>query len=257
MKQTVIYLLGLIILLYLSVAAFLYFNQHNLLYHPTPKVKSEFKTIKFKDGNILINAYVLNEDKKDAIIVFGGNNDSMAEVAKVFNNEFKNYSIYLLDYRGYGLSEGKPSQEAIFKDALKLYDYVFKKHKNINIIGRSLGTSVASYVASKRDVKKLVLVTPFDSILNIAKERYFFLPVSLLVKDKYESINFIKDIKAKTLILIASNDKIVSSKRSGNLIKHFKKYNKDFEVVKFNSGHNDIVEDKNYFKLIKEFLNKN
>jgi pimeloyl-ACP methyl ester carboxylesterase len=225
-----------------------------MLYHPTPKVKSEFKTIKFKDGNLTINAYVINEDKKDAIIVFGGNNDSIADVAKVFAKVFKNYAIYLLDYRGYGLSQGKPSQEAIFKDAIKLYDYVSKRHKNINIIGRSLGTSVASYVASKRSVNKLVLVTPFDSILNIAKERYFFLPVGLLLKDKYETINFVKNINAKTLILVATNDKIVSQKRSENLIKHFKKQGKDFKVVKFNSGHNDIVEDKNYFKVIKEFL---
>ena len=252
MQKTIFYLTALTLILYLTLAAFLYFNQSNLLYHPTPKVENNFEKIVFKDKSDTTVAYVLNPNQQKALIAFGGNNDSMANVAKIYKDKFKDYTIYLLDYRGYGLSSGKPSQEAIFKDALKLYDFVSKKHKTIDTIGRSLGTAVAIYVASKRDVNKVVLVTPFDSILDIAKERYWFLPVSLLVKDKYLSKNYAKDIKAKVLILVAKNDKIVSLKRTQNLIKALK--DKDIKVVTLNHGHNDIVEDPKYYEIINSFL---
>jgi esterase/lipase len=120
------------------------------------------------------------------------------------------------------------------------------------VIGRSLGSGVATYVASKKEVNKLVLITPFDSILNVAQEQYPLYPLMFLLKDTYDSKSRVSLIKAQSLIIVAKHDKIVSKARSDALIKAFEPSQLEVKII--NKGHINLISDKKYNKVIKHFM---
>jgi pimeloyl-ACP methyl ester carboxylesterase len=91
------------------------------------------------------------------------------------------YAVYLLNYRGFGGSGGSPSEEAIAEDALALFDQVYASHPQIAVVGRSLGSGVAVRLASQRPVQQLILVTPYNSLEEIAEQQYPWLPVKWLL----------------------------------------------------------------------------
>ena len=139
-------------------------------------------------------------------------------------------------------------------DALSIYDEIQDDYQDISIIGRSLGTGVASYLASKRDVLKLALITPFDSIQNVAQARYPMYPMSLLLKDKYNSLKRVPKIKAQTLILIAQNDEVIKRKHSLNLAKKFLSSNLTLKIIK-NTNHNSISNNSSYYTYLINHFN--
>ncbi|MEA3433585.1 MAG: alpha/beta hydrolase, partial [Campylobacterota bacterium] len=158
-----------------------------------------------------------------------------------------------MDYRGYGGSTGEPTEEGLYSDALKLYDTIKPKHSRISIGGRSLGSSIATYVAAHREVSKLALITPFDSIVNVANGRYPIYPVSFLLHDKYDSKSRVKNIRAKTFIVMAQNDKIITRERTQQLIDAFDPSQLEVMIIE-NRGHNDISSDAKYYKIMQDFI---
>jgi len=250
-KQRIMFYLAL----YISIAILLHFTQNKLIYFPAPPVAHNNKSIIIENEGFLIDVIALNSttptDK--AIIYFGGNAESVAFSANDFKKEFKNHAVYLVNYRGYGKSTGHPSEKANYSDALKIYDEFENKHENIIVIGRSLGSGVATYLASKRDISKLVLVTPFDSIERVAQSKFIIFPMSILLDQKYLSINRVKDIKAKSLVLIAENDEIIPFKNSQKLVNKFPSGQIDTVIIK-NSNHNTISDSDSYFESIRGFI---
>jgi len=152
--------LSSLLFIYLAMGAYLYFNQRNFIYHPTPKIMTPYKNWVMENENEKINIIVLNEGHKNAILYFGGNAESMAESADYIAKQFPKFTVYLMDYRGYGLSTGVSSEANIYKDALKLYDSIKVKHTRISIGGRSLGTSVATYVSAHRPPRTAAIEQP-------------------------------------------------------------------------------------------------
>jgi len=108
-------------------------------------------------------------------------------------------------------------------------------------------------LASKRNIEKLVLITPYYSILSIAKERFPMYPVDLILKDKYLSGENIKYFKTKTLIVIAEKDKVVKLDNTKKLINEFPKKQLEILMIK-NATHTDLYKSKKYFEKIKEFI---
>lgn len=244
-----------LLFIYIFFGLLLYVFQDKLLYHPTPNLKTNYDSMVLHENGADVYIHVLNSGHKNAILYFGGNAESMAKSSDYIAQQFPEFTCYLMDYRGYGSSTGKPTQKDIFSDALVLYDKVKKKHEHISIGGRSLGTGVAIYVASKREVSRLALITPYDSIENVAQGRYMMYPVSLLLRDSYNSVKYVPNIKAKTFIVLAENDTIVPRKYSNSLIDSFK--NKELEVdIVQDRGHNDISDDKRYYKIMQDFIGK-
>ncbi len=240
---------------YITIGVLLYIFQDKLLYHPTPNIKIDYPQLVLHRNGAKVVVHVLNEGHKNAILYFGGNGESMAQSADYIAQQFPKITCYLMDYRGYGSSTGKPSQKAIFSDALALYDRVKKKHERISVGGRSLGTGVAVYVAAQRDVSKLALITPYDSIADVAQGRYPMYPVSLLLKDTYDSLSFVSQIKSKTFIILAQNDKVVPRRYSQKLIDAFKKEQLKVDMIQ-NRGHIDISDDARYYKIMQDFIDK-
>ena len=101
----------------------------------------------------------------------------------------------------------------------------------------------------------MILITPYDSIKNIAQKRFPIYPIFLLLKDKYDSIGRVKNIKAKTMILIAENDEVIPKKHSLKLFNEFPSEQIEMKTIS-NSGHNDISYKIEYHKYLKSFLEK-
>lgn len=241
--------------MYIAALIYLYITQDQKIFNfsivekKRPKVLKECKNckeVKLKVEDGLLDGVYLENNSSKLIIYFGGNADDATDFISIFKN-LKNFDIVAFNYRGNALSSGTPSEKALFNDALRIYD-TFANKKEVFVVGRSLGSGVAIYLSSQRDVKKLFLITPYDSIENVAKERYPFFPIHWLIRYKFDSLRYINDVKADLFIFMVKNDNVVSNERTKNLIKHIKS---SVEVKEFdNTTHADILEDKNF---IKEF----
>lgn len=232
---------------------FLYLNQRELLYFPTPDLQTLHETMTLKNEGESIEVIILNKGYENAILYFGGNAESMARSADEIARQFPKFTVYLMDYRGYGSSSGEPTEQGLYSDALKLYDTIKSNHNRISIGGRSLGTGIATYVAAHRKVSKLVLITPYDSIVNVASAMYPLFPVSLLLKDVYDSKSRIKMIKAKTFIVMAEKDTVIARERTLQLIDAFDPEQLEIKIIK-NRGHIDISSDSIYYQMIQDFM---
>ena len=167
---------------YLAVCVYMYLNQRAFIYFPQPGVEyTGEKLVEIRSGEITLRGWVLNDGSDEAVVYFGGNAERPEESIPVFKVIFDSQTVYLINYRGYGESDGSPTEEGLYADALAVCDHVSRNHSKVTVIGRSLGTGVATYVASKREVDGLVLVEPFDSIVNVARASYPFLPVKLFL----------------------------------------------------------------------------
>ncbi len=253
MKKILIYLIKLLLLAYITFGILLFINQRDLLYAPTDKIKYIFNEIVFHNDQESINVIVVNDEKAKAILYFGGNGDTVARSAFAFDRFFPKHTVYLVNYRGYGGSSGKPSEKGIYSDALTIFDQIRSKHSDISVLGRSLGSGVATYLASKREFEKLVLITPYDSVQSMAQERFPMYPMSILLKDKYDSVARVKDIEAKTLVLIAEKDSVITMKHSQKLIDAFPASKVNVKIIK-GVGHNNILNDERYYHILQRFL---
>ena len=244
-----------ILLFYVLIGAVLFFYQRKLIYFPTAEIPHDYEQQQLIHDNITLEVIVLNQGQKEAIIYFGGNAESVVYSAENFLDTFPRQTVYLLNYRGYGGSSGQPSEKGFFADALFLFDKVLEKQTTISVIGRSLGSGVATYLASKRPVKKMALISPFDSITRVAQNNFMIFPMFLMLLDKYDSISRVKDIKAETFVLIAEHDEVIPRIHSQRLIDKFAAEQITVKIIA-DSRHNDISDKVEYYQLLKDFFSK-
>jgi len=204
------------------------------------------------DANIRVS--VREHDGPDALIYFGGNAEDVSMNLPNFVERFPNHALYLMHYRGYGGSEGEPSEAAIMEDAFALFDVVAKRHSRIAAAGRSLGTGVAVHLAAERPVSRLVLITPYDSMTYVAESALPYVPVKWLIKDKYESWQYAPAISVPTLILMAENDEVIPAESTQRLYRLFKEGVATLLVIP-ETRHNSIAYSNIYWHALTAFLN--
>jgi len=237
---------------YLGAMGYIYFTQDDQIFdrcHCAP-TKDGFY---ISNNNAKIWIETRNKGKEKALLYFPGNTEDAWDQIDEIASNLPNHTIYFMHYRGYSKSSGKPSDKLIYSDDLKLYDTVAPKHKVIDVIGRSLGTSSAVYVAANRAVNRLVLTTPFDSLVGPAKMKYPYFPIDALIKYPFPSSKFAPKISAKTLIIECKDDQVVPNKSTQKLIKSFDKSKPIVKIIS-NTTHHSIVDNKEYFKYIDPFL---
>jgi pimeloyl-ACP methyl ester carboxylesterase len=239
-----------IILLYAGICGLVFAFQRSLIYYPQPRTNSEAGTlITFRVGTETVNVSSRPFASPDAVLYFGGNGEDVSRDMPDMEDAFPHRAIYLLHYPGYGGSSGSPSQQGIFADALALYDRVHAGHPNIVVIGRSLGSGVAVWIASQRPVARLVLITPYDSLVDPAVQQYPFLPVRWLLRDKFESWKYAPRVTAPTRMIVAEDDEIIPRSSSERLRTRFKGNVVSYVVVP-GAGHNTIQDSANYWTLL-------
>ena len=210
---------------YILLLTIVFFFQRNLLYHPSvdnylkdqvTNVPTEIEKVKIATlDNINLVAWFYNKniEKFKTILFFHGNAGSLENRTYKLNH-FKdlNVNFLIIAWRGFSGNAGKPNETGLYRDgasAIKWLKLRGVTEKNIILYGESLGTGVAIEVAQNKNYAGIILESPYTSMVNVGKKYYPFFPVSLLLKDKFESYKKIKKVSVPILVLHGKEDKIV------------------------------------------------
>ena len=211
-----------ILVIYISLLVLLFIFQRNLMYHPEEnnysgdKLEVEVEKVKIltSDG-INLQGWFHKKDLKrfKTIIYFHGNAGKLENRIHKLNH-FKDMDVnfLIIAWRGFSGNKGKPSEKGLYIDANSAIKWLKKlglKEKDIILYGESLGTGVATEIAQSNNYAGLILETPFTSMIEAAKNFYPYIPVSLLLKDKYDNQNKIKNINTPVLVMHGEVDQIV------------------------------------------------
>ncbi len=172
-------------------------------------------------------------------------------------SELSGFTVAGLNYRGYGSSEGKASETALKADALTVYDALAARlgpGVPIVVMGRSLGSGIAAYVAAHRDVAGVILVTPYDSLVDVGQDAHPLVPVSLLMRNRFDVAPDAARVKAPTLMLVAGADTLIPPRHAARLAALWAGP-KEVHTVD-NATHGNIIDNPQYWKYIKTFLDK-
>jgi uncharacterized protein len=244
-------LAALIAAIYGLLCAALFAFQRSLIYFPQPRSAGHSAgtvTLPTAVGDVLASARA--HEGPNALIYFGGNAEDVSYSLPGFAAAFPDHALYLMHYRGYGGSAGSPSEAGLVADGLALFDKVRARHSRIVVVGRSLGSGVAIQVASQRPAARLVLVTPFDSLEDLAASQFRMFPVRWLLRDTYRSSQFAPRVSAPTTIVAAENDEVVPRKSAELLFTRFAKGIATIEVLP-GEGHNTIEQSPRYWGSVR------
>ncbi len=192
-------------------------------------------------------------EPKNIVLYFGGNGQDNALMIDTLQ-DIETSAIYSFNYRGYGLSEGTPSEANLYADATALFDSVFAENQDakIIVIGQSLGSAIAGHLATQRNVHKLVLISPVSSIRRIAQDRFYLWIPNIIVKHKFNLVRSAERIQTKTLVIVGLEDTVVSNKHSKLTFEALDGDKAWVEVPK--AGHNDIFMFKETLDRINGFV---
>ena len=219
-KMNLLNVLLILFITYLIVVMFIFFYQRKLLYHPSENnyldetnLNHKIEKIYIQSDTELVSWYYNNNKSYKTILFFHGNAGKLDNRVYKLNELAKlNINYLIVAYRGFSGNQGKPSEEGIYKDSNAAKKWLNENginDKNIILYGESLGTAVAVDLASKNNFAGIILESPFTSMIKLAKKYYPYLPVTILLKDKYESENKLKKINAPILIMHGKKDTIV------------------------------------------------
>jgi hypothetical protein len=232
---------GLLVLAWLGMCLLLFLFQRSLIYFPVPPVAGDVASsfwLETPHARLRISAR-RGPEGSPAIVYFGGNAEDVAQTLPDLSLVFPDHALYLMHYRGYGGSSGRPSEPALAADALALFDEVQRRHPSVVAIGRSLGSGVAVQLAAQRPVQRLVLVTPFDSLRAVAQRHYPWVPVDWLLRERFESDSLAGTLRMPTTLIVAGRDEVVDPSHAHRLFKAFEPGVALLHELP-QAGHNDI-----------------
>jgi len=210
------------VLVYLALLIAIYLLQSHLLYHPARTQLSpaevglsgvEVVNLATQPDEKLIAWFSPAQGDKPTILFLHGNAGDIAGRSERFAYyQEAGYGVMFLSYRGYGASTGSPTEPGLISDANAAYDWLIKQNipaSKIMLVGESLGTGVAVQLAANRPVAAMALEAPFTSTADVARLTYWWLPVGLLMKDQFKSIDYLKDVHIPLLIMHGTDDRLI------------------------------------------------
>ena len=237
---------ALVSVAYLAVIALLYFNQNKFIYYPTGRSSEVPSFVMHRDdANIVVSTDSIQGTQ--AILYFGGNAEDVSQSVRQLSSAFPGKAIYAMHYRSYGGSTGSPSERALISDGLTLYDAIATRHPNITLVGRSLGSGIAIQIAAKKPAEKLILVTPYNSILELAQSQFKLFPVQWILRDTFESWRYAPKIRVPTTLYVASHDQVIPNQSSYALARAFPPGIARVVTLQ-NTDHNSISASPDYLK---------
>lgn len=257
MLKPLLTLLTVLALGYLALCGWFYVKQREFMYFPQHTRTDVAQTnLSLAVSGTTLRGWVVNPGGTHAIIYFGGNAESISAMRDELGRWFPDRSSYLVPYRGFGPNRGTPDEQTLQADALALFDLVQSRHPNgeIAVVGRSLGSGVASQLAAQRPVARLVLVTPFDSLVEVARAHYPWLPVRWLLKDRYDSLHHLAEYAGPILVMRAGDDQVVPAANTKRLVATLKA--RPRVVTLPDTDHDSISGDPAYARALVDFLNQ-
>jgi len=253
----------------LGLPILLYLMQDRLLFFPQPlreedltRIRSAFPeaaeiSIAADDGTALRGWLVRHsrDDPSPLLIYFGGNAEEVSWLIQQ-HARLPGWSLLLMNYRGYGASGGKPGETALFADALSIYDAMRVRPEfrgeRVAVMGRSLGSGVAVYLASRRPLAGAILVTPYDSITSLAQAHYPYLPVRWLLKHPFDSLALAPSLRQRALVLAAEQDVVIPPRHARTLYEAWAGPKSWYQLP--DTDHDGISDHPDYWPLIARFL---
>ena len=256
---------------YAALSFYVYYIQADLLYFPntpgrklvaTPEnIGLHYQNVEFvTDDKISLHGWFIpNKTAKATVLFFHGNAGNIShrlDSIEIFHRLGLN--VFIFDYRGYGQSEGKVSEKGTYQDAEAAWNYLLNRQgiseKQIIIFGRSLGASIASWLASKHRPAALIIESGFTSVASMGQRIYPFLPVRWLTHFKYDTKKYVKNISCPVMIAHSRDDEIIPYAEGREIFqatpepKHF---------LEMRGGHNDgfIVSGSTYIEGLRVFIN--
>ena len=221
-RNNLLQIILVIFFIYFLILVFLYFYQRNLLYHPNEnnysedKISVDIENVRIKTSdNIELLGWYHEKNLKDfkTLIFFHGNAGSLENrIHKLNHFRDMNINFLIIAWRGFSGNKGNPSEQGLYEDGKSAIDWLIKKgvsEKNLILYGESLGTGVATHLAQNKNFAGVILETPFTSMIDAAKKFYPYIPVKLLLKDKFENYKKIKNINLPILIMHGEIDQLV------------------------------------------------
>lgn len=264
MKKLLFGILILILTAYIMLCVGIYFYQEKIIFYPEKlpenyqfNFNGEFEeiTVTTQDNKHLNSLLFKTQNSKGVIFYLHGNGGSIkewGEVAKLYNS--MNYDTFILDYRGYGKSEGKiNSKNQLFSDVDLAYKTLLKRYpeNKVVILGYSVGTGLASKLASEHYARLLILQAPYYSIEDEMGQKFSFLP-KFLLKYNFENYKYLKNVECPVIIFHGDKDEVINYKASLKLKNEFKKG--DSLITLKGQHHNGITDNLDYQSSIKMIL---
>jgi len=250
MESLALTIIGMIFVAYMALAVTLYYMQPSFLYAPvrelpyTPaELGLDFEEVFFQSADrVKLHGWFIPAPNSDFTVLFchtnAGNMMYQLDTINIFYN--LGLSCFIFDYRGYGVSEGKPSEDGTYLDARAAYKWLTKKkgisQDKIIIFGRSLGGSIAAYLAGKTKARGLVLESAFTSYPDIGSKFYPYMPVRWFAAFDYPTIDFVRKVKCPVLVIHSRTDEMIPFEFG---LKLYEAAGEPKEFVELYGGHND------------------
>ena len=261
--STILILVGIA---YVVANCVIYFAQERFLFKPEKLPKDfqfKYPNLKFQEYNlekepgVNINAIHFHiEEPKGVVIYLKGNSRSVKGWGK-FAIDFTRmgYDVMMVDYRGFGKSTGKRTEDSIKDDLQYVYDRIKEQvaEKYIILYGRSLGSGFAAKLASTNNPRMLVLESPYYSLAKVTKRYIPFMPVSLLIKFPIRTYQWLKYVDCPIKIIHGTSDKLIPFKTAVSLSKIRSENTRLYSVI--GAGHNNLNTFEEYHRMMEEVLN--
>jgi len=253
-------------LLYGAVVAVVYFAQTWLLF-PTGMIapagplpaEAERLELSTPSGHRLFGTHirpVAARDQRIVILGFGGNGWNADTAAMYLHDLYPEADIVAFHYRGYAPSEGRPSAAALTSDAGLIHDFVRARFGDARIVaaGFSIGSAIAAALAAHRPLDGAILVTPFDSMTEVAASHYRWLPVRLLLRNRMEAAEALRTVDTPVAIVAGGSDRLIAPARTDALRRAVN--NLVFDRTIAGAGHNDIYESPAFREAMRQALTR-
>lgn len=259
------YTAGIILLIYTIISVLLYYLQESFIFKPE-KLSTDFQfsyenqefeeyNFDLPDGAMINGLRFKAKNPKGVVLYLKGNSKSIKGWGK-FAVDFTShgYDVAMIDYRGFGKSTGKRSQEAIKRDMQFIYDKIKEKidEKYILIYGRSLGSGFATKLASINNPKMLILDAPYYSMKNITARYLPFMPLSIILRYPIPTYKWIKHVKCPIHIIHGTNDKLIPFTAAIKLSKKNPEMARLYPIIE--GGHKNLNNFEAYHKILAEIL---
>jgi len=260
-----ILIITIFVIAVIAVSLIFYFFQEKFIFKPE-KLSDDFKfeyenqeveeyNIQLSDKVTINGLHFKTKNPKGVVFYLKGNSKSIKGWGKfAIDFTYHGWDVLMIDYRGFGKSKGKRTQQAMKEDVQAIYNIIKQKvdEKHIIIYGRSLGTGLATKLASVNSPKMLILACPYYSMSNNAKRYLPFIPLGLLMRYSMPTYKWIKYVKCPIKLIHGTNDRIIPMKSSVRLSRINPKLSRLYLVI--GGGHKNLHNFEDYHRALKEIL---
>jgi pimeloyl-ACP methyl ester carboxylesterase len=266
---SIIWIIGILSVAYIALSGYLFIFQSNFVFYPERILSADpgdiglsFNNVSFEtaDGVKLSGWFIPYENSRGVILFCHGNGGNISHRLESFQIFHRlGLSIFIFDYRGYGLSNGKPSEDGTYRDVEAAWKYLVEERQTkpgkVIIFGRSLGGAIAAWQARNQISGALILESAFTSVPDLAADKYPYLPARLLSRFKYETEGYLEGVNYPVLIVHSPDDEIMPLRHGKRL---FEVAKEPKEFLEISGSHNEgfIISGKRYEDGLNAFISR-